>query len=208
MKALSSFVTRVTPYVNGAPQPLIEQAVVDAAISFCEDSLAMREIQTTTATVATQASYTLPGATDQEVCRVLNVWVNNRWIPPASADSVDYSDARSSQPTGYYTTRVNSVMKLVLVPIPDAVYSLQVEVAYRPLRTATTLQDEIFNQWVDAITKGASGRLMQIPGQSYSDSSTAATNLVIAKSIAMKAKADAVVGRVQTSRAVRSRPFA
>ena len=207
MKDLSNFVGRVTQYVNGAPQPLIEQSVVDAAIAFCEDSLAMREVQDPTDTVIDQPAYALAGKTDQEVARVLNVWVDGVWLKPLPADSINYSESRSAKPTYFYTTRIGSVLKVNLYPIPDKVYSMQFEVAYRPTRQATSLEDDLFNIWVDGIVKGAAGRLMQIPGQSYTDSSNATTNMLIAKSVAMKARTDAVGGRTQVSRTVRMRPL-
>jgi hypothetical protein len=51
-----------------------------------------------------------------------------------------------------------------LSPRPDKVYQINARVALRPLRTATTVDDQLFNDHAEAITSGALMRLFLVPG--------------------------------------------
>jgi hypothetical protein len=195
------------PLVPGCPEPLAKQALQDAAIAFCEESLVIREKQNFT-TFANTSTYTLTSPTDQQPARVMNLWVDGVLILPSASDSVTAVSSTAAQPVTYYTTRDSSVFLLNLYPQPDAVYTIIAEVAMRPIRAAASLQDDLFDLWIEPIVEGALARLMSMPGQSFTDQPASMAMRASSLSKARKARTEGGIGRVRASRRVTPNPFA
>jgi hypothetical protein len=208
MKPVSVFSPRVAPYVIGCPEPLIQQAVVDSAIQFCEDSMAIRQKLDVFLTTVGSAAYELDTPTDQRVTRIFRVWVGDQLAHPMTAATAVPIGATPAPPILYSTTRTDSTLELQLFPPPDRAYAITVEVALCPVRGAKSLQDDLFNLWVDPVCYGAIGQLMQVPGQAFSDPTQGAGMVARAIQLSRKAKSEATIGRVQTSTSITSRAFA
>lgn len=209
MLAVSTFFPRISTNVVGCPEPTMALAVVDACIAFCEDSLFVRQYQADQTCTIGVAAYTLPSTAYETPARVLTVKVAGRVIYPAPLEAGALAEATSNgTPQFYYTTRVDSALKLNLYPAPDSAYALSVEVALKPLRTATQVQDDLFNIWSDVICAGAVGRIQSIAGQMYSNPPAAATNMMLAAAGAKKARIESTVGRVIATRKVAYNPIA
>lgn len=185
------------------------RAVIDAAITFCEESLVLREKLDAFPTVSGTAEYDLDNPQGQQVARVLNVFVNGRLINPIPSDRpIQIDNTTPGQPTGYYTTRVDSMPQLCLSPIPNDVFSIVVEVALRPVRDTTVLQDDLYTFWLDTIVSGALSRLMGTPAQPFTDEMKAGQYGIVAAAGARKARVEGGFGRVKTSLRVYPRSFA
>ena len=208
MKQVTDFLPRVIPSVQGCPEPMAVRAVVDSAIAFCEESLVLREKQDAFSTVANTVAYDLDAPVAQQVARVLNVWVDGTVIDPIPSELIGIVDTRSTKPTGYYTTRVDSQWQLNLSPTPDAAYSVVVEVALRPTRDAKIVQDDLYNLWIEPIVAGAVGRLMSTPQQPFSDPVTGEAKTLQATAGSRKARVEGTFGRVKSSQRVAPRPLA
>jgi len=207
MKTLATFLPRLMPLVPGCPEPLAKQALQDSAIAFCEDSLVLREKQTFP-TVAATGTYTLTSPTDQQPARVMKLWLDGTLLTPSATDTVSAVTSTPSTPTTYYVTRDSSVMLLNLYPVPDGVFTIVAEVAMRPVRAAASLQDDLFDLWMEPLIEGALSRLMSMPGQSFTDQSGAMMLRSSAQSKSRKARNEGGVGRVQASRRVNPNPIA
>jgi hypothetical protein len=192
----------------GCPEPLMAQAVVDYAIVFCEDSLALREKLDTFTTVAGTSAYALDAPTSLQVARILNVWVGGTAIPSLAADTAVPPNFDRATPRLYYTTRTDSELELQLYPTPDASYTITVEVALRPTRGATSLPDDLFDLWVEPVCHGAVGQLMQIPGQAFTNPVSGMGFAARATQLSRKARIDGGIGQVRASRAINRAPFA
>jgi hypothetical protein len=171
MKALSAFYSRILPYLPGCSEPLAAQVLVDAAIEFCENSLVTRQNLATFNTVIRQVQYTLePPTTQHDISRIMGVTVDGKELTAGLAEVLrnDLPTALA-KPRGFYTDRTDSVFTLQLSPPPDEVYSVVVNVNLRPTRSATALDDDLYNIWIESIVPGAIARAMQIPGQPFSN---------------------------------------
>lgn len=208
MKPVSDIFPWVLPHVIGCPEPLAAQAVTDYAIAFCEDSLAIRQRLDGFSTVSGTAQYTLTQPTDQLIARVLDVWVDNAKLSPVASNVPAPPVPELRRPEFYYTTRSGSVTVLNLYPTPDSAYTVVVDVALRPVRGAATLQDDLFDVWLDVLVSGALGRLMSTPNQPFSDPAYGAVLAQRALSLSRKARIDSGIGRVITSQSVKPRPMA
>lgn len=70
------------------------------------------------------------------------------------------------RPMHYWRTTDNVVR---LYPTPDATYSMDALVVLKPSRTATGVEDWIYETWAEALVDGAVWRLARIPGKSWSN---------------------------------------
>lgn len=207
MKPVSLFMPRVLPYVMGCPEPMAIQAVVDYAIAFCEDSLVIRQKLDPVTTSPGTASYELDSPAGQQVARVLQVWVGQELIHVTASDAPAPVNPPTGRPRACYTTRTDSTLELVLFPPPNAVYTVTVEAALRPVRDAAALEDDLYNLWVEAIRLGAIGQLMQVPGQAFSDPMRGMDMAARALQLSRKARIEGGLGRVRANHTVRANPF-
>ncbi len=182
------------------------QALVDAAITFCEESMAVR-CRLDTATQRPRAGEVdLDLPSNQSVARILGVWVNGNLIQPLLADQVGDTSA-SGAPSAYYTRHNDSTLQLLLYPTPDQTCRVTVEVALRPLRTAKLLEDDLLERWVGALIPGALAHIRAIPDTPFSNPAGALMHAQEASRLAGKARAEGAYGRVRGSQSVAMRPF-
>lgn len=208
MKPVSDFFSRVLPYVPGCPEPTAAQALVDAAIVFCEDTMVVRNQLDTFSTVVGQDAYELDVPLQQQVSRVLTVFVDDTPLPSWTAQGTPPSDDARNRPMAFYTTRSNSEFLLRLYPTPDKVYAVKVVAALRPTRTATQLEDDLSSLWSDAVISGALARLMAVPSQPFTNPGEAMRMQMNAIQLARRARTEGNVGHVRGSMRVTPRPFA
>ena len=210
MKALSAFFPRILPYLPGCPEPLVAQVLIDAAIEFCDSSLVLRQNLDTFNTVVGRVQYDLDAPSAQhDINRVMGVTLDGKELVAGMAEALrgDMPTA-PAKPRGFYTDRTDSVFTLMLSPPPDEVYSVLVNVALSPARTATQLDDDLYNTWINPIVSSAIAQAMQIPGQPFSNPAQAQ---ILLKSVARQTVTSRIEGNygfVRGSMRVRSRPFA
>ena len=208
MIAVSEFFPRLMPYVMGCPEPMAAQALVDSAIAFCNDSLAAHTLLDAQKTQINSPEFDISLPTGLAASRVLRVWVNGREIPGAAADWIQDDLATLGQPCMFYTRQTDSALAALLYPTPDAAYTLKVEVATRPTRSAKSFENELFDLWMDPIIEGAKARLMAIPDQPFTNPGGAGAAASNAMYLSRRARIEASYGRVRASSRVRARPLA
>ena len=174
MKSVSAFRTRIAPRVPGCSDALIDQAVLDACIDFCERSLVVKRMLDSFVTKPLQAIYDLYGANQQGVAQIMRVWVDSTEITPLDEDaistpfgfvsSVPGQSNPGSTPRFFNETEPNSIS---LYPTPDKVYTLNMRVALKPMRSATQVEDQLFEDWVEVVMDGAFARLFAMPAQEF-----------------------------------------
>lgn len=208
MIAVSEFFPRLIPFVNGCTEPMAAQALVDSAIDFCQESLAVRLRLAPQQTAAGTPTFNITPPLDQLVARVLRVWVSGAEIGGGATDQVDDAQAARGRPCQYYTRQNAATLQGFLYPVPDATYPLQVEVALRPTRSATTLEDELLDVWMEPVIEGAKARLMALPDQPFSNVGMAGAAIKNAIYLTRKARIEVSYGRVRTTQRVRPNPLA
>ena len=208
MKPISTFFPRLLPYLTGCTEPLAQQVLVDSAIAFCEDTQVIRAELDEFQTRPGENAYELEAPSQQQVARVLDVKVSGRTLTAVVAEDVDLLMAAVGTPMAYYTDRTDSQFTLRLFPKPDGEYAVKVRAALRPMRTATAVEDDLFDLWSDAVICGALSRAMNIPGQPFSDPAGAAYHMSMAINASRKARLEGNYGRIRGNSRVRGVPFA
>lgn len=163
MVKLDAFTPRVHLWVPGAPAPLVETAIVDCAIQFCEDTHVLQVVPDAQLLRKGQVEYDIdpmyPGMT---LSRVLKVWLGPDEF---------HANAR---PLWW---EVVDPKTLRIQPVPtengDSHNPLMMRLALKPERTATQLPDEFARDWMDGIVGGAVMRLATMPDQPYSSDTNA-----------------------------------
>lgn len=210
MKPLSAFYPRILPYLPGCPEPLVDQVLVNSAIEFAEASLTIRQNLDSFNTVVGKVDYDLdPPTRYHDINRVMGVTLDGKELQPGLFEAIrnDLPTA-VAKPRGFYTDRTDNAFTLRLSPPPDKVYSVIVSVTLRPARDATSLDDDMYNIWIDPIVSGAIARAMQIPDQPFTDLARAQDLLASAARQTVSSRIESNYGLVRGSMRVRSRPFA
>ena len=179
MKSVSAFRTRIAPRVPGCSDALIDQAVLDACIDFCDRTLVVKRMLDSFLTKPLQTIYDLDGANQQTVARVMRVWVDSTEITPLDEDgignpfgfisSVPGQTNTGAMPRFFNETDPGSVG---FYPRPDRAYTINMRVALKPTRTATQVEDQLFENWVEVVMDGAFARLFAMPAQEFSSPTT------------------------------------
>lgn len=209
MKALSEFYSRITPYLPGVSDPLVNQVLVDSAIDFCELSLVLRENLDTFYTSIGKFEYDLDApSTQHNISRVMGVAVDGNAL-----SGVEYESLRNDLPTskavpkGFYTDRTGSTLTLRLTPPPDKVYPVVVNAVLRPARSATLLEDDLYNIWIDPIVTGAIAKAMQIPDQPFTNFAQAQYLLNSTARQTISSRIEGNYGQIRGSVRARARPI-
>ena len=210
MKPLSAFYPRILPYLPGCSEPMVDQVLLNSAIEFAKNSLTIRQNLDPFNTVVGQTQYDLdPPTKNHDINRVMGVNVNGKELTAGLAEVIrnDLPTANAI-PRGFYTDRTDSTFTLRLAPPPDNVYPVIVAVTLRPSRSATMLDDDMYNIWIDPIVNGAIARAMQIPDQPFTNFARAQELLAAASSMTVTSRIESNFGLTRGSMRVRSRPFA
>lgn len=210
MKALSAFYPRILPYLPGCSEPMVNQVLVNSAIEFAEASLTIRQNLDPFNTVVGISEYDLdPPSINHDINRVMGVMVDGKELHPGMAEAIrnDLPTAHA-KPRGFYTDRTDNTFMLRLTPPPDGVYPVVVAVTLRPSRSATQLDDDMYNIWIDPIVSGAIARAMMIPDQPFTNYQQAQYLLDSAAKQTNNSRIEGNYGLVRGSMRVRARPFA
>lgn len=208
MKPLSDFLPRLLIYTPACSEPLAEQALLDAAIDFCERSSVIRYTTDPIAVIENIVEYEICApSNDQTVARVLKVFLNGEPIEAIMAEVRTPVPEDPARPSGYSIIEDDCGLTLRLNVIPDDAYTLSVELALRPAKTARKVDSRLYTRWMDAVVAGALSRLYAVPGQPFSDGGAAVYQASRAARMMNSARIEGSYGRVRGSMAVRSRPF-
>lgn len=174
MTNYTSFLPQVMPYVKDCPQPIIEDAIRNAAIEFCEKTHIWKEDLDAISIVGGTSEYTVVVPTGATLMSIDSCWYSDRLLIPKGSDELArifrLCDWHSAEGDAVYYTR-DTLDKIILVPTPqnDLTDGLKIRGVLAPTRTSTSVEDFIFEDHLDAIAAGARARLYAIPGQPFSD---------------------------------------
>jgi len=175
---LSAFLPYVLPHAYGCPDPTAEQAVRDACIEFCSKSSLIQAVDTQTL-VAGLAEYAVGTPAGQDLSQVLSVSLGAIMLSPVAPSDVrhgaalragvDSTVAPFSGPPALYYQITPTDRVLYLWPVPADTGALAIKASYAPSRTATEVDDVLFDDWAYEIACGALARLLSMPAQVFSN---------------------------------------
>lgn len=173
--AFSKFYPEVNPSVLGCPEPLMLNAVRNACIEFCSDTLYWQEILDPADITAADLPYDIDCPSGTNVAQIMSMSINGAAITPKSADWLDanypgWATSVADSPSYYYQPDPNT---FVLVPAPKTTVTVVMRVAYMPARGAVSVAATLHQYYLEGIAAGAMSRLMGVPGQPWSNATMA-----------------------------------
>lgn len=162
---LDQLVSRIAPLVPGCPFPTIEQAVHDAAQAFCDRTRVLaKEFSVPVTAGVSEYDVTPDGYT-------VSVDFDNVTLDGVRLHPVPPSGIHDPKTTDWYEATGDGI-RLVKTPTKDA--------TLRGVLVMAPVPGESFHPklylWREAIQFGALYRLMNIPGQSWSNQAAGTTN--------------------------------
>ena len=171
------FLPEVLQFTPDVPEFVAVNAIRNAAIEFCERTRYWQTDLDPEIVAAGQASYQIDIPLQTKFVDIVEAWYNDVLLIPKSVEDLTriyrYTDWRTVQSDPQYLTRqVNE--ELILVPMPvKSGGQLKIRAALAPTRASTTIDQSIYEQFLEYIAFGARARLYNTPKQPYFDKTSA-----------------------------------
>lgn len=196
-KAWSAFYPDVLADLPGAPAPMVDHYLRNAAIEFCERSKAWVVDLDLIDAVAEQMEYTLPMPTGAELVEIKTAWFLGEKITPKSPGylAANYDDWTAEVGTPeHYTHESTDAVMLVPAPADAASDALKIKAAIRPTPDATEIDDWFYNHYRLAIAAGCKALLMVMADKPWSNADLAVINASMFEAVIAKATGAAANG--------------
>jgi hypothetical protein len=175
-KTWAEFLPWVLPDVKDCPPVIARSSVRDAAIEFCERSRAYRLKLDPIDVDANEPVIELEVPTETRILLPVRVVYNGKPIDPVIPKGLDVTNPGWDSTIGDvfgYTMEDQSSIRLVLTPACSIVDGLNVELALKPSRAATAIDEEVFEKYVDEIASGAKWKLMSMADKQWTNATKA-----------------------------------
>jgi hypothetical protein len=177
MSAIDTFLPEVRPWAPGVPDATAFKSIRGAAIEFCERTKLWKYESTTPVLSTDSATSTITTPTDSAVFDIEVALFSGRELEPKAPKDLD--DILNGWRTGglgngvtkYVTQIAQNTLTLVPQTMDDG--SLYLCLRLKPSQTAMTMP-AFLSDYSECIGWGALGRILTIPGQSYSNPNLAA----------------------------------
>lgn len=172
----SDFTIQVKPEAGGAPDFLIERAVRDAAIDFCQRTDVYVPEPEFIGIIKGVNEYAVTIPTGTELNHIIDIYDNKTALRPISYNELlrRLGDETEQGQPKYYAQRDNT--EFFLAPIPSSNDSFRVVYSVKPTATSTSIPDTIGKEYRETIVHGALFRLQMMSGQPFSDPGAAQAN--------------------------------
>ncbi|MBP8292208.1 MAG: hypothetical protein KAX65_05510 [Caldilineaceae bacterium] len=205
-KVWDDFIPLLLPHVGGAPSATMRLYLAQAAADFFARTYLWRREIDPLALSRGVAEYDLDvyacGGVIEDIRSVIVDGVAAPLLRvQIDAVPVDHMTTLGA-PTSYWLIDDRAIG---VFPTPDKRYTLRANAVLKTSRTATGVDDWIFETWADAIVAGAAARVTDVPGKEWS-------NPALAAEYKLRFEKAIVAARVRALRstpvAVAPRPFA
>lgn len=172
MSSLDSFLPEVRPWAPGVPDYTAFKAIRNAAIQFCERTRLWKWETTQPVLAAAPATFAIPMPAGSAVIELEIAKFGDAELEPESTEDLDdilpgwRTDTIGTGMPRYITQIEQNTLRLVPAPMEDG--SLYLCLRLKPSQTANQLPD-FLNDYAECIGWGALGRILTVPGQSYTN---------------------------------------
>lgn len=166
------FLPEVIQYVKDVPEIVAIQAVRNATIQFCEETRVLQSNLDPMTGVATVSEYEMIPCKNHKIVDIMEAWYGDQLLIPKAVEELTriYRTSNWNDLDGnpYYYFR-NRTQQITLVPTPKVTVQAQIKlrVALAPTRAATTVDEELYERYLEYIAIGARARLYDTPNQPY-----------------------------------------
>jgi len=206
---------RLQPSVPGCPRPTIIQYIRNAAIKVCEQTLGWRFEQPLFTLTPGVYVYNFNKPLDTLVHAVFKVFVNDYPLEVLTLDRAlelypywadKTTDPEKIEEDGSTPRSITQISphQYAILPLPDAseTYTVRMFYALKPTRTATGIDEAVFDDLEDVIMHGALQDLLVLPSTQWSDRELASYHAKQFRSQLTERRARANLGNARGSMVV------
>jgi hypothetical protein len=213
MKNHTDFLDYVLPHVPGCTNEMALLEIKNTIIDFCEKSLILQTDLDPITTIPNISDYDLEPPNNRLVVKIMKLWFKGVNLDPRALDEIYTPSAfntnsgalvERSDPRFYYQKDARTFSVYPIPNVRDSL-ALTLRVALKPTRSATTIDDLIYEEYAETIGHGAITRLALSQGKPYSSQQVGATNNALYISGLNVARDRAQKGYVRASKQVRIR---
>ncbi|MEO7320362.1 MAG: hypothetical protein ABIW02_01850 [Nitrosospira sp.] len=173
MKPWSDFYDLIMPDLPGCPFVVVDNALRQSAISFCEQSLAWRWDHPDISIAAGTAAYAFTPPEGASVHSIIRAVLDGEEIASHAVET-DLMIAGWRNRSGAPRYVLGGPTAVTLVPNPDKAGILTMTVALKPSPVSAGIEDSQFQEYREAIIHGGLARLMLSPKKPYTSTQLAA----------------------------------
>lgn len=186
MAELSDFYPYVLIDVPGCPEVVVDTALRSALIEFCEKSLVVQRDLDPVTVVAGTSDYDLEPPTFQLVSKILKLWYKSTELSPMAPDNIKnaevYNRLFTDADTGrsdprFFLQKDTTTFSIYPVPKNTVANAITIRAALKPSRSASTVEDVLFQDYAETIAQGAKYRLLSMPGKPWMNGPASAAAL-------------------------------
>lgn len=213
MTPYTSFLDYVLPHVPGCTNEMALLEIKNTIIDFCEKSLILQEDHDPVTAIVNIMDYDLEPPKDRLVVKIMSAWFKGQELDATAPDEVK-TPSIYNQRSGYVVNKGDPRLYIQkdartfsVYPIPDktSASAITMRVALKPTRSATTIDDLIFEEYAETVGRGAVSRLAISPGKPYSNDKLAAISNALYGAGLNVARDRAQKGYVRASKQVKLR---
>ncbi len=180
MIAMREVIPEFLPYVEGCPNPLAIRQLRNTLMDFCRQTECWRYRDDYVTVIKGRGEVELTLPEHSRVIKVHSLTFDGHRLNPASEAVLDQQVDNWRQavgtPVAFYQ---QSGSQLYLYPKPAATSTgrLQASLILAPTRTATEVDENLLENWLEGLIGGVLYRLRMMPGQLWTDPEAAAIDL-------------------------------
>ena len=163
--------------IPNCPNPIAQRALRDCLMDFCRRSEAWHVRQEYGVTIADQPNAVLELPEHTRFVKVLSLTHDGQSLNPASEKMLDNQvyDWRSHKgaPRSFFEVAGQEV-RLYPTPTETTTGTLSGTIAISPTRSATDIDEDLFDRWLEGIVAGTQYRLFLMPDKSWTNPQLAA----------------------------------
>lgn len=213
MASYEQFLSRVLIEVPGCSEIAALLAIKDTCIDFCEKSLVLVRDHDPVTVQQGVVDYDLePPLSSTVIVKITHAWLDSTKLEPVFPDAItdaavfnrSYSSYQSAASTPLRILQKDErTVSLWPVPDKDYVNGLTMRVAMKPTRSSTSVDDVIYEEYVEAIASGALSRLLMSVGKTYSNPQAGVMHGALYTQRLNVARSRAIHGHLRTNLRVR-----
>lgn len=213
MKSYSLFLDYVLPHVPGCTEEMALLEIKNTVIDFCEKSLILQEDHDPITVTTNVNDYDLEPPRDRLVVKIMSAWFKGTALDPTAPDEVQ-TPSIYNQDSGALVNQGDprfyiqkDARSFSVYPIPDktSANAITMRVALKPTRSATSIDDIIYEEYAEIVGRGAVSRLALSPGKPYSNPQLASVSNAFYVAGLNVARDRAQKGYVRSSKQVKLR---
>jgi len=213
MTNYTAFLDYVLPHVPGCTNEMALMEIENTIIDFCEKTLILQVDHDPVTSVAGIVDYDLDPPSNTLIVKIMRLWFKGKLLDPRAPDTV-YTPSIYNQNSGavvekadpqFYIQKDLRSFSLYPVPVNTDSQSLTLRVALKPTRSASTIDDLIYEEYAEIIGHGATSRLFISPGKPYSSAQQSAMSAAKYMAGVNVARDRALKGYVRSSKQVQFR---